>query len=241
MLRSAKKRQSIFPTWKISTKTISFFALLILLFYSGYKIKDIYQFPITEVKVFGANHIDHQAIQQIVMPLIAQGFFSTQVGMIKERLQQQPWAANVTVRRVWPDEVVVAIKERAAIARWNDAGLLSSAGDIFMPNASSYPSDLPRFVGAEGQQIFMLQFYEKINRLFTPLQFKIARLELMPDNFWEISLDNGMKLTVGHKDILTRINHFVKVYPKIIGDRSADVDYVDLRYANGFAVKWKQT
>jgi len=38
---------------------------------------------------------------------------------------------------------------------------------------------------------------------------------------------------------LTHISHFVKVYPKIIGERANQVDYVDLRYSNGLAIHWK--
>jgi cell division septal protein FtsQ len=31
----------------------------------------------------------------------------------------------------------------------------------------------------------------------------------------------------------------VKVYPKIVGMHESDVEYIDLRYSNGIAVKWK--
>ena len=45
---------------------------------------------------------------------------------------------------------------------------------------------------------------------------------------------------MGHKDVLTRINHFVKVYSQVIGKRSNEIAYVDLRYPNGLAIGWKQ-
>jgi cell division septal protein FtsQ len=38
---------------------------------------------------------------------------------------------------------------------------------------------------------------------------------------------------------LTRLSHFVKVYPKIIGERAAQVEYIDLRYQDGLAIRWK--
>jgi cell division protein FtsQ len=240
MLGSARKRQSTLPPWRIGAKTISFVALFLLTLYCASKITQFYQFPITQVKVFGMNHVDHQEVQQLVTPLVSQGFFATEVGLIKDRLSQLPWVASVSVRRVWPDEVVVMVTEKTAVARWNENALLSSTGEVFSPSSDSYPSGLPVFVGPEGQQIYILQFYAKINRLLAPLHFRIARLELTPYSSWNIAFDNGMKLAAGHKDILTRMSHFVKVYPKIIGQHSAeDVDYIDLRYANGLAVKWK--
>ena len=87
--------------------------------------------------------------------------------------------------------------------------------------------------------VMMLQYFNEINRLLAPMHAKISYLEMTPYLSWKLTLNNGITLRIGHKDILTRLIHFVKVYPKIVGDKSADVDYVDLRYPNGVAVRWK--
>ena len=108
-----------------------------------------------------------------------------------------------------------------------------------MPALTTYPNDLPKFIGPEGSQLEMLDYYEKINHILSLLHFKIAQMELTAFNAWTITLDNGMKMNMGHKDLLTRIDHFVKVYPKIVGTRTSEVEYIDLRYSNGFAVRWK--
>ena len=73
------------------------------------------------------------------------------------------------------------------------------------------------------------------------IQVNIAILELGPYSTWKAVLDNGIVLQIGHKEILTRLYHFVKVYPKMIGMHAKDVEYVDLRYPNGVAVQWKKT
>ncbi len=49
---------------------------------------------------------------------------------------------------------------------------------------------------------------------------------LTPYFTWKLTLDNGITMQIGHKDILTRLDHFVKVYPKIVGDRVDDVEYM---------------
>ena len=85
----------------------------------------------------------------------------------------------------------------------------------------------------------MMEYYAKIASILSPLHFKIARLEETPYQSWSMTTDSGVKVNIGHKDILTRIDHFVKVYSKIVGTRTADVSYIDLRYPNGLAVKWK--
>lgn len=240
MLRQVRKNYSYFKfSGKLAAKVICFIVFLFLLYYGVNQFKSIHYFPITQVKVAGVQRSNTQEIQHLLMPLVKKSFFTVEVLTIKEQLMQLPWIADVIVRRVWPNQISIHVVERTPIARWNDSSLLSTNGELFQPEASSYPVKLPQFIGPEGEQIYMLQSYSKMNNLLAPLHFKIARLELTPTQSWSITFENGMKLNVGYKDILTRLDHFVKVYPKIVRDRASDVDYIDLRYSNGLAVRWK--
>lgn len=196
-------------------------------------------FPIQTVRVFGIDHLNQSDIQDRVLPLVSHGFFSTSVEGIRDRLLQMPWVSDITVRRHWPDEVEITVVEKNAIARWNAASLLSAGGELFNPPADSYPLKLAQFTGPDGQQIVMLGYFNEMNRILLPLHARISSLALTPYFTWKLTLDNGIALQIGHKDILTRLTHFVKVYPKIIGKRVTDVEYVDLRYPNGMAVRWK--
>jgi cell division protein FtsQ len=196
-------------------------------------------FPITTVRVYGGSHIDKTQVRDELTPLVDHGFFAVKVDYIRERLRAIPWVSDIYVRRSWPDRVEVTVVEKKAVALWNDNTLLSDAGELFTPQPETYPGSLPRLYGPDGKQIVMLQTYQDMNRLLQPLHAKISHLELTPYFAWKITLDNGITMQIGHKDILTRLDHFVKVYPKIVGDRVADVDYIDLRYPNGVAVRWK--
>jgi cell division protein FtsQ len=237
--RVRKHYHGIEISWKIILKALAFIVFISLLFISANKFKSAQYFPIHNVKIFGVQHLEHADVQKLVSPLIDSGFFLVDVDKIKERLLQLPWVAQVVVRRIWPDMVVVAINEKNPVALWNDNSLLSSAGELFTPAIKTYPAGLPQLAGPAGEQILMAQYYAKMSSVLTPLHCKITRLELSPAMAWSLTLNNGTKLSVGHKDILTRLNHFVKVYPKIVGDRISDVEYIDLRYPNGMAVKWK--
>jgi cell division protein FtsQ len=237
--RVRKHYHGVEVSWKFILKAFVFIVFVSLLFIAANKIKSSEYFPVHNVKIFGAQHVNHTDVQKLVSPLIGNGFFAVDVDKIKERLLQMPWVAQVVVRRVWPDLVVVAINEKNPVALWNDNSLLSSAGELFTPEVKTYPAGLPQLSGPAGEQILMAQYYAKMSSVLTPLHCKITRLELSPAMAWSLTLNNGTKLSIGHKDILTRLNHFVKVYPKIVGDRISDVEYIDLRYPNGMAVKWK--
>ncbi len=237
-LSRTRKQPSPF-SWRQLVKWV----VIVFLFASSLlmvnKIRETHKFPIHQVKIYGAKNLNPNAVQHRLLPLVSKGFFSVEVDFIKEQLLQMPWVGEVTVRRVWPDQVWVVVTERQAVARWNENSLLSSTGELFNPDKITYPEGLPFFIGPDGQQIFMLDFYGKINSLLQPLNLKITRLTLSPYLSWDLEFTNGMKVRLGYKDILTRVSHFVKVYQKIVGKRAAEVDYVDLRYPNGLAVRWK--
>lgn len=197
-------------------------------------------FPIRYVSVYGANHMEHAAVEDVLRPYLSKGFFSIDVEFIRDRLGQLPWVSGSFVRRHWPDQVEIGFIEKKATARWNNSGLLSDGGEIFAPPQPSWPKDIPTFIGPDGSQLQMLENYKAIDRILSPLHAKISSLELTPFATWNLKLENGLFLQIGYRDSLTRLSHFVKVYPKIIGTREKDVEYVDLRYSNGVAVKWKE-
>lgn len=220
-------------------KTLLIGSVVLSVFYTINRIDFSQYFPIKNVQVYGINRVDKQELQSLLDPLVNRGFFTVNVEYVRDRLLQMPWVAYTSVRRDWPDRLEIIVVEKTPIARWNDHSLLSEAGELFTPKQETYPAGLATFKGPEGKQILMLEYYKEINRLLVPLHARISTLELTPYSTWTLTLDNGVTLQAGHKDVLTRLDHFVKVYPKIVGNREADVEYVDLRYPNGVAIRWK--
>ncbi len=207
--------------------------------YAATHIKLSSYFPIKKVQVFGVNRVQQEEVQALVLPLVKHGFFAVNVDTIRDRLVQLPWIATTFVRRAWPDQIEITLIEKVPVASWNEQSLLSEAGVLFTPKQDTYPPNLAAFVGPDGKQIDMLQNFYEMNRILSPLHARISYLELSPFSTWKLTLTNGITLQMGHKDVLTRLGHFVRVYPKIIGSREGDVEYIDLRYSNGVAVRWK--
>jgi len=237
--RVRKQYQGFSISWQAIAKILAGICFLLLLIISLSALKSADFFPIKGVKVFGLRHLEHGEVQELVTPFVSKGFFGVDVDQIKEQLIQLPWVAKAVVRRVWPDGVIIAVNEKKPIALWNNTSILSASGVLFSPPQKTYPQNLPQLAGPAGEHLLMAQFYAKMNSVLLPLHVKITRLELTPSMAWNLTLDSGMKMSIGHKDVLTRLNHFVKVYPKIVGNRVAEVEYIDLRYPNGMAVRWK--
>lgn len=237
----ARKRQieslNFYTKWAI--KLALFLVFISILCFLSAKFKTY--FPIKNVNVYGVQRIDESLLQEMLTPLVDKGFFAIDVEYIKDQLLQDPWVSKATVQRVWPDQINITVIEKKPIARWNKSSLLTVNGELFNPEEHSFNSEMPNFIGPMGQHMKLLEYYKLINTILLPLQLKLVELELTSDQSWKLTLNSGIKMRAGKKDILTRMNHFVRVYPKIVGTRQSEVDYIDLRYPNGLAVKWKTT
>lgn len=238
-MRKGKQSHYPFRYFAQTSKVLLLGVLVLSSIFAMNQFKTSRYFPIHNVKVYGINHVNRQEVQDLLLPLVSHGFFSIDVDYIRDRLLQLPWISDIFVRRGWPDQVEITIVERNAVANWNQNELLSDGGELFSPKEDTYPEHLATFIGPDGKQIIMLQYFNEMNRLLLPLHAKISYLELTPYFAWKLKLDNGIILQIGHKDVLTRLLHFVKVYPKVVGNKASDVDYIDLRYPNGIAVKWR--
>lgn len=213
----------------------------LLIFYYLHRLTTPQTFPITQVNIEGAHHINHDMLQRILFPLVDKGFFSIDIQAIQERLFSLPWIANVSVRRIWPDQVQIILVEKKPIARWNNGLLLSANGDLFSMNLKTQDEihSLPQFIGPDGQQMEVLKTYTLLASALKKIDSSMTRFAFTPSQSWEITLSNGIKLIIDNQDVLTHINYFVKVYSKIDKNRLENIDYIDLRYSNGFAIHWK--
>jgi cell division protein FtsQ len=62
-----------------------------------------------------------------------------------------------------------------------------------------------------------------------------VQISLSPRHAWQLRLNNGMVLELGHEQSQQRLGRFVAVYPYSLASMQHTVNYVDLRYQNGFA------
>jgi cell division protein FtsQ len=73
----------------------------------------------------------------------------------------------------------------------------------------------------------------------TEAGMRLTRLTLDARGAWELTLDNGVTLRLGREHIDERFERFMRAAARIVAARAVEIAYVDLRYANGFAVGWR--
>lgn len=199
------------------------------------------QFPFKVLRVEGSfEHVTTPQLSAIIGPYTSGGFFETDVRAIKQALENLPWVERSSVRRVWPDVLVVTVTEERAVTRWGDDGLVNPAGQVFYPaERAAELQSLPLLEGPPRTSLQVMNAYVKFSGRLAPVGLGIARLSMDARRAWRMTLNNGMELTLGRKDSERQIDRFVRFYPGALDGRNADVQEVDLRYTNGFAVKWR--
>lgn len=226
------------PTLAVLTLVCSVIGLALMLNW----MQDTAQWPVRTVRVEGQLlQLDKAALQQEVMPLAENGFFNLDVSRIQQRVKQMAWVDQVSVRRVWPDQLTVRVLEQKPVARWGDKGFLNARAQLFEPGQPANLSGLPQLQGPQGYEERVLGMYLRLLEMVHPLRLGIDKLRLDARRTWQVQLSNGLTVEVGRTDPEGRIARFVRVYPAILATGNGQVVAVDLRYSNGFTVRWQQT
>lgn len=198
------------------------------------------RFPLRSINIGSELHqVSENDIQTVVKPHLIQGFFGLDVEAVQKSLKQLPWVESAEVRRVWPDQLVVLIKEQTAQARWGEKGILSTEAVIFYPETPMVSDKLPLFMGPDERAKEMLQQYLSTLELLGPTGLAVRVLELSPSGVWQIMLDNGVAVILGKTGLNERTARFVQAYRNNLQMQIQRIAYVDLRYTNGFSIGWK--
>jgi len=197
--------------------------------------------PIKNVQVRGAfTHVNAANVRAAVRPILIGNFLTVDIRRVQQAVQTLPWVRHAEVRRAWPDAVHIAVIEQVAVAQWGGEALVNAAGEIFRPARDSYPQGLPTLQGPEGSGQVVVAALQNMDAIVAPLGLHISRLILDERRAWSLELDNGVQVVLGRGDGYGRLLKFVRFYHRAFHDRAATVARVDLRYSNGFAVRWKQ-
>lgn len=222
------------------------FSLILLVLLSGVlawqKCGDPTVFPVKHIKITGdLNRVKRDSLQQIILPFTEKGFLRLDSRRLKKRLLQESWIDTVTIKRFWPGTLVVNFTTKNPVALIGDSDLLDAQGNIFSRGQVVPLSlDLPLFIGPLGQQKYLLQAYQAMQPFILDLALKIKLLKLVDQQHWYLRLSNGLVLYLSRTEPEQELKRFVEVYPEVIASKVSMIDYVDLRYAHGMAVKFKQ-
>jgi len=197
--------------------------------------------PITTVSVAGRfERVAPLDVERAVKESAAgRGLVSVDLAKVRAAVRTLPWVDTVSVQRNWPRGLAVTIGEQVAAARWGDHGLLNTRGDLFANDVTHIPLELPRLSGPDGTQADVVRRYITMRDRLLEVGMRITALRLDARGAWELDLDNGVTVRLGRQQLDERFSTFVATAARIVAQRATDIAYVDMRYANGFAIGWR--
>ena len=191
--------------------------------------------PIKEISIKGEyDHIDKEQVDLITNEYIEGNFFSINLEHTRKAFKKLAWVREIAIRRKWPDTLEISVEEHKPIARWGRMGLVNSHGEIF--NAATQ-EDLPRFIGYENFVKDITLKYMKMNEILSKELMQVGTISLSERLSWEITTDNNVRVILGKDNIIKKVNLFTDNYQNILAELKNRIEYVDLRYKDGFSVK----
>ncbi len=167
------------------------------------------------------------------------GFIGADLSRIRERITALPWVDQARVARRWPSRISITVTEQVPAAIWGESGLLNTRGELFMANARHVPAELPRLNGPAGRSAEVAARYLEVREQLIPLGLDLARVDLDARGSWQMTLANGIEVRLGRRNVAGRTGLFLDVVADVITQRARDIDYVDMRYGNGFTIGWQ--
>ncbi len=206
------------------------------------KLRDPAAFPLRQVRIEGVlRNLAESDLQPVASNYLGQNFFMANLEALRTALATNPWIDTVAVRRSWPETVTITLREREAFGYWGEGEqeMVDVEGRRFRPEVVRQPGPWPHLAGPVGHEAALIRTWGELQALFNPVGLQLTRLTQDERRAWRLSFANGLEVYVGRDQFEARLRRLAQLYPRVLAGQIDQIAAVDLRYGNGFAVRWK--
>jgi cell division protein FtsQ len=197
------------------------------------------QWPVRWLEVDGAfERVSAEQVRAGLAPLVTGSFFTVDLEAVRSAAYRQPWVSEVAVHKAWPDTVKVLVKEYVPVAHWTDGRLVSAGGLAFKVPGADEIQGLPWLEGPDGELEEVFSAWKEFNNELLSAGLEIDRIRFDRRGAWSLVLTGGTGIQIGREDALSRLRRLLASWPDLMNGRDLAPLAVDLRYTNGFAVRW---
>jgi len=211
-------------------------------------------FAITHVELHAMDgqalrHVNGPSVRANALGKLSGNFFTLDLNAARQAFESVPWVRHASVRREWPNGLAVEVEEHEALGTWGspESGrLLNTYGEVFVANTAEAEEDaqLLALDGPPDSEADVVEKLEVMRQWFKPLKAEPLSVALSSRYAWRTRLSNGMVIELGREQtdedraaMEARVKRFVAAWPQVTEQVGKQVEYADLRYPNGFAIR----
>jgi cell division protein FtsQ len=224
---------------------------VLVLMYTAYQWiarQPLFDLTVVQVKAVpgkSLRYVDEATVRSAALQRIRGNFFSVDLGAARAAFETVPWVQHASVRREWPNKLVVTVDEFVVLGTWGEqeGRLISVDGVLFTANLAEAEEEgkLPVLDGPDDSAREVAQRMFDLREWLAPVKLTPRALSLSKRYAWTARLDNGILLNLGRthgKDELKiRVDRLISVYPQLASALPGRIEAIDMRYPNGLALR----
>lgn len=197
--------------------------------------------PVADIQVDGPfARVNASQVEAEVLANLHGGFISLDLDGLSATIRRLPWVDQVRIRRQWPNSLHITLIEQRPAARWGETGLLNIRGELFIEDSRHVPAGLPALAGPPGTESEVVSRYLTARSYLQPHGLAVTGLVRDPRGAWDMTLSNGIAVRLGRYRVEQRIRRYSDLVLEIVSPDPGKVEYIDMRYSNGFAIGWRK-
>ena len=233
--------------WQVFRLVLECVFVVVLLMGIAASIYAIYQrlsqqnfFPLKRVIIQEPlRYGDMREVSEIIRNHHQRDLLHMDVTLLADEMQRLDWIAKASVYKRWPDAVEVKLEERVPVVRWGGRAFLDASGEPFSIPDNDKLRELATIHGPDGYEKQVLQYWHDIAPWLGARQLQLQQLSLDQRLVWHAELENGLDVILGRDQLNDRLKKLAVVDDKVIKPYHRYIEAIDLRYHDGFSVRWK--
>lgn len=239
MIVNIKPIGQLFSAWQSVLITV-----ILLVLVGFFAIGIMKKAPVQPLTIY-QGRLNADELQSLQDTLESHGqvqFFGADLHKIHDTVAKLSWVESADIRRDWYQGVVVSVTPRKAVANFGSQQQLDANGVVFVPANPDSLMDkgLVTLYGDAPDAPEIMQQVQRINTWFAPLGLNVRDLMLTSRHTWIIRFDNGFRVIVDNEHTEQKLYSLSKTLKDKFPKQLSQMQSVDLRYKNGFAIAWKQ-
>jgi cell division septal protein FtsQ len=258
---SSRNRKSVASFWTLVKTGFRWMIKILLLAAVAYGVYFCYQFfttsprfAVSRVTLSGNHTLSEKLLLEQLGPVTGDNIFLLNLENLSSKLAEHPWVQTVSVRKAFPQEILIHVEERKPYARikLDKVYVMDNFGVLLAPETPAYrhlplivhpptkeETVLGRSVSGDGV-VSSLKHMHYFNQLtfFSDNPIQSADIDDM-SRVTFTTKDGKMKIFMGLETIAQDFKNFMIVRDTLEKDKK-NIEHIDLSFKDKIVVKRKE-